>query len=1025
MIAGIVRWSLRKPRLVVAASAVLFAFGAWYVRDIPVEIFPNLTPAQTVVQTDAAGLTAEQVEQLITRPVENALIGAPGVATVRSDSVQGLSVIRLQLTRGANADRVRQLVAERLAQATLPQGIAAPRIAPLASTTGDLLQVGFTSKTLDPMKLRYAILWQVRPRLLASAGVANVTVYGGQTRRVEIQARPGDLSDSDLGFLDVLNAVQRATSVSGAGFMDTPEQRVVLDPRGQALNADDIKAGQIQIVGSAPVRISDVADVNDAPAPMFGDALIGDKPGVLVGVSSQYGANTLATTHAVEQAMAELKPALAQQGIAVTADLDRPAGVITTMVRDLIIDLAIGAALIALILLMVLRDPRAVLVSFIGIPLSMLAALVVLKATGLTLNAMTLGGLFVALGIVIDDAVIDVESIVSRLRDAEARHASRPAAVGAAVMEVRTPALFAVLIIAVALLPMLFLGGVFGAFLAPLALTILVASLASMVVSVILTPASALIFLQHLKPPEAPHAPGRLRQGYLDWIEHRCAHPGWALLALVLAAGLTTLMLALFHRAPVPSFHDGHLVIEAEAPAATSLEVMRSLGGGLSQAALTVPGIKAAAVRIGRDTTDFSAAGTEQASIDLGLDPKLDAGGQDRAQTRLRTVLQGYPQARTQVRRSLDLQQAGAEDAAPFSVSVIGDDLDKVDATAATVAKGLRALPGSGDVTAASSPRAPAMRIELNFKRLAIYGLSAADVLDTVQMAFQGKPVAQTYDQGRPVDLAVTGPVSLRQDPEAIGRLLLRSSSGVSVPLSGVANVYLTETRSRLQHEGGQRRVLVTADPPPADANRFAKAAGAYLDKQVSLPPGVYLSRRSTSGAASAGRWALLVNALVAALAMLGLLLLIFRDGRAAVLVLASTVFAFLGGAIAVWMTGAVVSVGSLAGFIALFGLATRNAIILISRPHALAAERQGHWSLDNVKQAASERAAPILLTALMVVLAVAPLAMTGGKAAGEILGPMAVVIMGGASSGAILTLLFLPALIYRYQRPGRTPASI
>jgi CzcA family heavy metal efflux pump len=1025
MLTGIIRWSLRRPRLTAAASAVLFAFGVWYVRDTPVETFPVLTPAQTVIQTDAPGLAADQVEQLVTRPIENALVGAPGVATVRSDSAQGLSVIRLDLTRG-DAARIRQGVTERLAQAVgvLPAGTGAPKIAPLTSTTGDVLQVGFTSQTLNPMQLRNEVEYRVRPRLLAAAGVANVTLYGGQTRRIEVKARPGDLSDSDLGFEDVITAVRRATSVAGAGFMDTPEQRVQIEPRGQALTADDVAAGQIQVVGNAPVRIGDVSDVGDGPAPAFGDALIMGRPGILLSVTSQYGADTLAATHAVEEALAVLRPELAQQGIAVSAYSDRPADFITALIRGLVADLLIGAILILAILLLVLRDPREVLVTFLGIPLSLLAALVAIKALGLTLNTMTVGGLFVALGIVIDDAVIDVESIAARLRAAEARHGSRFSAVLGAVLEVRTPVVYAALVIDIALLPMLFLGGAFGAFLAPLALTIIVASLASLLVSVCLTPAIALLLLQHLKPAEQPRPPGRLRAGYMRWIEHRCAAPGWALLALGAAVIVTVSMLALFHRASLPSFHDSHLVVETQAPAATSLEVMRRSGQALTQAALTVPGTRQAVERIGRDPTDFSAAGIEQGQMELGLDPRLDAAGQDRAEQRLHAVLAGYPQVQAQVRRRLDAQQTSLEDRAPFSVGVYGDDLDTVDRTADQLAAGLRALPGSGDVAVTTSPRAPSVRVDLNFKRLALYGLSAADVLDTVQTAFQGKTVAQVYQDGRPVDLAVTGPDSLRRDPEAIGKLLLRSSSGLSVPLDGVANVYLTDGRTRIEHEAGQRRQVITADPAPAAASRFAKAAGDYLDRHITLPPGVYLVRRSAAAGASAARLALLVNCLLAGLAMLGLLLLVFRDGRAAILILASTVFAFLGGAIAVGLTGAVVSLGSLAGFIALFGLSTRNAIILISRPHVMVRAHNAAWTLETVKAAASQRAGPIVLTALLVAVGVAPLAFAGGRAGGEILGPMAVVIMGGALSGAILTLLFLPALIYVYQRPVTEPAT-
>ena len=1019
MLTRIIRWSFGRPRLLAGIAATLLLLGAWYVRTLPVEVFPAIAPAQMVVQTEAPGLVADQVEQLVARPLELALTGAPGIGTIRSDSAPGLCVITLQLSGGRDVDAVRQTVAERLAQAagTLPTGVAAPRIAPGTSAAGDILQVGFTSDRLNPMALRDQIQWVVRPRLLASAGVANVTIYGGQTRRIEVRARPGDLSDSDLGFLDVIDAVRRATSVVGAGFMDTPEQRVLIDPRGQALTAEDVAAGQIQVVGNAPTRIGDVSDVVDAPAPADGDALIMGKPGVLVGIQAQNGANTLRTTRAVQSALAQLEPALSAQGIAVSADLDRPASFIDRTIRGLVLDLLIGAALVALILLVVLRDARAVLAVFLAIAPSLMAAVVAIKALGLTLNTMTLGGLFIAAAIVIDDAVIDVESIVGRLRQARAGRARAAQAILAGLLEVRSPVIYATLLIDIALAPMMFVGGVLGPFLRPLAVITIIASIASLAVSICLTPATALLLLQGVRPRAERGAVARLKDRYADWIMHRCHDARWAQSVFVLALVVTVGAFALSRRPATPTFHDGRLVAHFEAPTSTSLSAMGRIGSGLTQAALSTPGVVRAVERIGRDPTDFSAWGPEQSDIDLDLDPKLSAGAQDRIQQKLQTVLAGFPDVNAQIRPGLGLLQTAPEDRAPFAVSIYGDDLSKIDAAAEQVAGGLRALPGAGEVSITTGPRAPSVRIDLNFKRLALYGLSAADVMETVQAAFSGKTVAQVYENGRAIDLAVVGPDSLRRDPEGIDRLLLRSSSGLSTPLKSVANVYLTDGRTLIQHEGGLRREVVTANPSPADARRFGREAKAGVAK-LSLPPGVFLSFADIGAAAAADRLALLVNSALAALAMIGLLLLIFRDRRMAFLILGSTVFAFAGGAAAVALTGGVLSLGSIAGFVALFGLSTRTAILLVSRPRDMAAARKAPWTLNIVKESAVDRAAPIVLTTLLVAMVFAPLVVFRGQVGSEILGPMADVIVGGALSGAVLTLLFLPALIHAYLCP-------
>jgi Cu/Ag efflux pump CusA len=994
-----------------------------------------------VIQAEAPGLVAEQVEQLVTRPIENALGAVPGVARVRSESVQGLSVVTLDFAPGARPAPIRQTVAERLTQVQgdLPPGVAAPRVAPFTSASGEVLKLGFTSKTLDPMALRNLIQWTVRPRLLATPGVANVALYGGQVRRVEVRARPGDLSDSDLGFADVIQAVRRATSVTGAGFMDTPSQRIVIDPRGQALRAEDVAAGQIQTPGNAPVRIGDVSDVMDAPTPATGDALIMGQPGILAEVSAAYGAGTRDTTRAVEQTLEVLRPALAAQGVTVIGDLDRPADFITDSIRTLGMDLAIGAGLIAVCLIVAFRDLRAALVCLVSIPLSLIAAVAAMKLAGLTLNAMTFGGLFVGLGVVIDDVVLDAENIVGRLREAEPVHHSRVGAVAHALTDVRAPVFFATLMVILALLPMLLAKGDFGALVGPLAFSAAAASLASLAVSATFTPALAILLLHDLKQGrEAPFL-RRARARYAILVRRMCPYRHGALAVLVAAAMAAILALAFLPRAPLPDLHDRRLVAEVSAPAATSPEAMRRIAASLTSAALNTSGVRRAAERTGRDPTDFSAAAVDQAQLELGLDPKLNAAAQDRVAGSLERAFAAYPDVKVSVRHRLAL---GAGAASAFSVNVYGDDLDALDTAAGRIADALRAMGGAQGVSTSAAPLSPAMRIDLNFRRLAVYGLSAADVLDTVQAALQGVTVAHIYDAGRAVDITVTGPEALRRDPEAIDNLLLRSSAGVSVPLRLVANVYLTQSRSAIQHEAGQRREVVSA-APQGDPRRYAAKARDYVRSHVTLPAGVYLTFDTPAAGGGEGAASLLMMGALAILAMVGLLTVVLRDGRLAWLVLLSTAFSFVGGVAAVLLMGGAVSLGELAGFLALFGLSTRASVLLVTRPHELHVRahdrphdhdhgrdhdhshahehRTARWTLNAVAATAGHRAAAILGATILVALAVAPLLFTRAQAGGEVLGPMAAVIIGGLISGAVLGLLFLPPLIYSCGRLGAT----
>jgi Cu/Ag efflux pump CusA len=1019
MFGRLIHWCLKHPWVVVLAGLTLTAATLWWVRDLPVEIFPALTPAETVIQAEAPGLVAEQVEQLVTRPIENALGGVPGVAAIRSTSVQGLSVVTLDIAQGARPGPIRQTVVERLGEVAgaLPPGVAAPRIAPFTAATGEVLKLGFTSRTLDPMALRNLIQWTVRPQLQATPGVANVALYGGQVRRVEVRARPGDLSDSDLGFADVVQAVRRATSVTGAGFMDTPSQRIVIDPRGQALRAVDVAAGQIQTPGNAPVRIGDVADVVDAPAPATGDALIMGQPGVLAGISAVNGAGTVETAHAVERTLEVLRPALVAQGVTVTADLDRPADFITGSLLTLGMDLAIGAGLIAVCLIVAFRDLRAVIVCLVTIPLSLVAAVAAIKLAGLTLNAMTFGGLFVGLGVAIDDVVIDAENIVGRLREAEPVHHSRAEAVHHALLDVRAPVFYATVLVILALIPMMLAQGTFGALVGPLAFSAAAAALASLAVSATFTPALSILLLHDLKQGgEAPWL-RRARARYAILVRRLCPWRHLALAILIATAAAVSLALAFLPRAPLPDLHDRRLVADVHAPVATSPEAMRRITASLTATALRTPGVRRAALRTGRDPTDFSPAAVDQAQLELALDPKLDAAGQDRVARALDRAFEAYPEVRVTVRRRLAL---GAGAASALNVNVFGEDLDAVDGAAANVASALRALGGAQAISSDAAPLAPAMRIDLNFRRLALYGLSAADVLDTVQAALQGVTVAHIYDAGRAVDLAVTGPETLRRDPEAIDNLLLRSSSGVSVPLRLVANVYLTQSRSAIQHAAGQRREVVSATPQ-GDPRRYAAKARAYVQGHVTLPPGVYLTFDTPAAGAGGGAASLLVMGGIALLAMVGLLTVVLRDGRLAWLVLLSIAFSFVGGVAAVVLMGGAVSLGELAGFIALFGLATRSSVLLVTRPHELHPRKDGRWTLNAVAAAAGHRAAAILGATILVALAVAPLLFTRAQAGGEVLGPMAAVIIGGLASGAVLGLLFVPPLIYSCGRIAPT----
>jgi Cu/Ag efflux pump CusA len=1016
-----VRWSLHRPRLIAAACLWLLILGGLYVWRLQMDLLPNIAPVQAMIETEAPGLVAEQVEETVTSPIERVLLGASGVVGVESRSVQGLSVITVRFAAGANPSSVRSELTENLAHVgALPPGVAAPRMSPPVAPGADVMIIGLTSAKLGPMDLRDFAQWTLRPRLLSTRGVANVAIWGGQVRRIEVQARPGDLADSDLGFLDIVAATRRATSVAGAGFIDTPNQRVLIEPHGQADTLDAVKEGQIQVPGAVPTRIDDVADVVEAPAPAIGDALIDGKPGIEVVVARAPGASAVDTSRAIDATIAQLQPSLAAQGVSVRTDLGRPASFIEATTSGLVRDLLLGLVLVALALAITLRDARIVLVTLAAVPLTLVVSLAVLKATGLSLNAMTLGGLAVALGLVIDDAVVDVESIVSELRDAETAHTDRSAAILAASLEVRAPVLYATAALALALAPLLLLPGPQQVLLAPLAAMIIVAGLASLVIAVAVTPALALLFLQHIRPSHEPGLVRRAKAAQAAWLSRTGARP----LPVLAAAGLVMILalaaLFVFRAELMPSVRDDHLVVETDAPAATSLDAVRATGAAIAADLGALRGVRAVSQRIGRDASASDGAGIEHSVFDIVLDPALNDAGQADLQRRVRARLADYPGAAALIASGFDAGYAQVTGPTALRIDVLGQDLGAIDQGAARVRQVLRAMPGRPTVAAPAAALGPVVRADLDFNKLALDGLSAADVLDTIQAAFAGQTVAHIYEGPRVVDLAVSAQASLRLDPESVGELLVRSTTGFAVPLRSIANVYLTDGRAEISHAGGLRRALVEASPQSSDIDRFAGDAQAAIARQVVFPPGVFVDYQVVNSAAEAGR-NLALAYLLGGLVVLAFLTIVL-DGRTAGLVLAATLFGLAGGVIAIALLGAVLSIGEMAGLAAVAALSMRSAILVVSRAEELANQAGAPWALATVIEAAGERLVPGVGAAGLIVLALAPFAIDAGAPGHEIIGPMSIVIIVGVLSATLGNLLVLPLMVFRFWRPVRRP---
>ena len=1015
---AIVRFCLLQPWIVLGAAAILMALGIATVDRAKYDVFPEFVPAQATIQTEAPGLVAEQVEALVTRPLEDAINGANGVESVRSESAQGLSVINIAFREGSDPYRTRQVIAEAIGEAAtkLPTIAAAPRLSPLTSSTMDLLKVGFVSDKLDPAALRDLVQWTVRPRLLATPGVARAIVFGGALRRIEVRVRPSALIASGASMSDVANAVSALASVRGGGFAETANQRILVEPVAGVVTAETLAAAPVVTGSGTALTVQALADVVDVPSPQFGDALIMGRPGVLVAMSSQFGTNTLDATRAVEATLTDLRPTLEAQGVKLYPALHRPANFIEAALSGIARDLLIGAAMIAFVLLAFLRNVRIAIIAFLSIPLSLLTALILLDRLGFTINTMTLGGLAVALGVVVDDAIVDIENIVRRLR--ESQGGDRIAIIEAAAVEVRAPVVYATYVLAFTIAPILFLTGLQGSFFAPLALAFLFAVLASLAVAMTVTPALASVLLARIGPVEESAMLDRIKSAHARLLAPLFHRP-WAVVAATLAVALIgTLTFLSFGSELLPQFRERHYVVQASGPSGASINWMRDVGERMSRDLMAIPGVATVEEQIGRAEAGEDTFGPNRSEFHIAL--KRQGGvDEDSVLKSIRAVLASYPGIQSETLTFLGdrISESLSGETAKVAINIYGADLDVLDRSAADIATVLAKVPGSADVQVKAPPGTPVLRITLDSARMGLRGVTPTDAYDAIEATFQGRVVAQVPAADRVTEVAVTLPPELRRDPESVADVLVRAADGATVRLGDIASIRLTEGRALISREGGQRRQVVTANPTHVDVAGFVADARTAIAKQVKLPPGVSLAFGGVAEGQKAASRQLGQNVAVAAIAIVALLILAFGGGRAAGLILAGTPFALAGGVIAVALTGGVLSLGALVGFVTLFGIAARNAILLVSHVDHLVSAEDAPWGAETVIRAARERVTPILVTALVTALGLAPLAFEAGQAGREVQGPMAIVILGGLVTSTVMSLILLPALIFRFRQ--------
>jgi CzcA family heavy metal efflux pump len=1022
--AALIAFAIRFRGIVVLLAFVLLGYGAYSLLSARYDVFPEFAPPRVSIQTEAPGLSPEQVEVLVTRPIEIELNGVPGIKLLLSNSIQGLSVVNVFFNASSDIYRDRQVVAERLTVAAqrLPQGVHPPTITPLTSSSAMVLVVGLTSKVQSLMKLRSVADGLVRLRLVAVPGVADVAVFGGDIGSIQIQVHPDRLVRYGLGINDVVAAANRSTGVRGAGLIDLPNQRVVLQTQGQAITPEAI-AGTILLRNtSGAVAIRDVADVVEAPLPPVSGATIQGGPGVVLNVEEQYGANTLEVTKALEAALAELHPVLEADQIAMQTDLFRPANFIVAATDNIRESLLIGGVLVIVVLWLFLFDVRTAAICSIAIPLSLVATAVVLLHFGATLNTMTLGGLAIAIGEVVDDAVIGVENIVRRLRENRRLPNPRPEArvILDATFAVRTAVVYATFAVILVFFPIIMLGGVAGRLFAPLGLAYVLAVLASLGVALTVTPALAMVLLSRRRVQlQDPPLLRWSRAIYEPPLRRIARRPGIVIAAAAAVTILGCAPIPFFGGSFIPELKEGHFDVHMVAVPGTSIQESLRLGQKVTEALRRIPFVRSVAQRVGRAELSPDTLGTHQSEFEVDLQPRLSGSQTAQVQAEINRALRDFVGVVFAVNTFLTerMEETFSGFTAEVAIKMFGDDLDILDRKAREIARVLGGVPGAESVQVQSPLGMPELTIALRKPDLERWGFDPVTVLDVVRTAYQGDVVGQVYPGSKVSDVLVILDAKSRRSITDVGNLSLRSPEGTRVLLKQLADIYETSGRYQVQHQGGQRMQTVTADVAGNDVESFVGEAKARIAAQVKLPPGAYISFAGAAEAQAQSQHDLLVNGLIAGVGMVLLLSVVTRNWRNLLLVLVNLPFALIGGVVAVFVIGGVMTVGAMVGFVSLFGITLRNSMMMISHYEHLVEAGGMVWGLETAIKGAADRLPAILMTSLVTGLGLLPLAIGMNAPGREIEGPMAVVIFGGLLSSMALNLLVLPTLALRYGR--------
>ncbi len=1009
--------SLRNRMLTVTAYVMVLVVGILALRTVTLDVFPEFAPPQVVIQTEAPGVAPEDVERLITFPMETAINGTPGVGVIRSKSSAGLSTIVVVFTWETDIFRARQLVSERLqsVKETLPPGTRDPTMLPVTSAVSWLIKYALVSDTVSPLDLRTISDWDIARRLLAVPGVASVVSIGGGAKQYQVLLSSQQLWRYGVTVKNVTEALRQANVSVPGGFQVRQGQELAVTGVGRITSLDDLRRTVVAEREGTPVTLAQVADVRFGPEFPRGDASYMSKPAVIGTVSKLYGADTLTVTSKVEDALRAIAKTL-PRGVTMYTEVFRQASFIESAIRNLRRALIEGAVIVTVVVVFFLFNVRASLITLAAMPLSLILGILTLRYFGIGINSMTLGGLAIAIGAVVDDAIIYVENIVRRLRENQARPDPGPAlpVVFQAAREIRSSVVYATWIIVIVFVPIFLLTGVEGRIFTPLGLAFTASLFASLIVAVTLTPVLCSLLLARRRGlSERESLTVRwLKSGYEVVLRRAVPHPYVIAAVMVVLVGGSLLLIATFGRAFLPEFQEGNFIIAVTTLPGTSLDESMRLGGRITAILRRHPEVVSVAQRAGRSELDEDAQPPNFSEFDVTL--KYGTREPEELVHRIREDLEQVPGIAVNVGQfiahRLDEVLSGVR--AQIAIKVYGPDLRVLRDLGGQVEAILREVKGIRDLQLEQQIDVPQIRIAVKREMAARLGLNPGDVLETAQIAFNGEVLSQVFEGQRTFPLFVWFDDESRRNADAMRNLLIDTPEQKKIPLRMVAEVEVENRPFFINREKVQRRILVQANAEGRDLGSVIGEAQGEIAKGVTLPAGYLIEY---GGQFESQQEATRVLTLYGVLALGATFLLLFKafsSVRSALLVLANLPLALIGGVIAIFLTGRVMSVSSLIGFIGVFGIAARNGIILVSHYRHLRAE--GRPRDEVILEGSKDRLAPVLMTAAAAALGVLPL-VVGDLAGKELERPMAHVILGGLFTSTFLNMIVVPTYFAKW----------